>query len=490
MKYETLAAVDLGSNSFHLQIARVIGDQLYPMDSLRESVRLGAGLDKNNVLEADAQVRALETLARFGERLRGMPRGAVRAVGTNALRQAKNAGAFLAQARTALGFPVEVVFGREEARLIYLGVAHSLQPSPERRLVIDIGGGSTEFIIGSGLEPQLTESLSMGSVSYSLRYFPDGRIEDGAMRKAQLAAAGEVESLAAAYRAMGWSEAIASSGTAKAIAAILAANGWCEQGISSYGLKRLKSQILLAGHIDNLEWNAIRPDRIAILPAGVALMSAVFETLELEHIHISESALRQGVLYDLLGRVQHHDMRATTVQHFVRRYHVDSAQEARVARLALALHARFDPEAEEADRQLLQWAAQLHEIGLSVAHAAYHKHSAYILSNADMPGFSKDEQARLARLVLAHRGKLANLEELSVQSGDWLLILCLRLAALFHRRRADIALPPVRCAVDVRTFGIGVNADWLSAHPLTAAALEDEVDEWLGAGFRLELESL
>ncbi|HSD44922.1 MAG TPA: exopolyphosphatase, partial [Burkholderiales bacterium] len=471
MQFDSLAAVDLGSNSFHLQVGRVVDDQIYLLDSLREPVRLGGGLTRDRRIDRATQLRALEALARFGERLRGFPAGAVRAVGTNTLRVAKNAPQFLDDAHAALGFPIEVIFGREEARLIYLGVSHSLPLASHRRLILDVGGGSTEFVVGTGYEPELMESLPMGCVSYSMRFFPDGRIEKSGMKKAELAASNEIERIARDFRRAGWKEAVASSGTAKAIGAVLAGNGWTQGDITSEGLERLRAQMIKAGDVDRLDSLGVRDDRAPILPGGVAIMLAAFAELGLESVQVSEAALRQGVLYDLLGRVQHHDMREMTVRQFMRRYHVDGAQGERVRALALQLLGDLSPRARDADQLLLGWAAQLHEIGLSIAHAAYHKHSAYILSNADMPGFSRDEQARVARIVLAHRGKLAKIEGLPARSPDWALVFSLRVAALVYRSRVDLELPRIGCKATDSGYQLAVPSAWLEANPLTAAAL-------------------
>jgi exopolyphosphatase / guanosine-5'-triphosphate,3'-diphosphate pyrophosphatase len=490
VRNNTLAAVDLGSNSFHLQVGRVVEGQIYLLDGLREPVRLGAGLTRDRKIDRATQLRALEALARFGERLRGFDADAVRAVGTNTLRVAKNASQFLAEAREALGFPIEVIFGREEARLIYLGVSHSLPPAPHRRLVVDIGGGSTELIIGTGLDPELMESLPMGCVSYSLKYFPDGRIDKSAMKKAELAASNQIEGIVKAYRRAGWRRAVGSSGTARTIASVLVANGWSEQRISAQGLDKLRDRLIKVGNVDRLNLPGLREDRQRILAGGVAILGAVLAVLGIEELDVSEGALRQGVLHDLMGRVQHHDMRELTVKSFMRRYHVDEAQAARVAELGRALYAQLEPRAREVDEYMLSWAAALHEIGLTIAHAGYHKHSAYILSNADMPGFSRDEQARLARLVLGHRGKLSKLEALPVKSADWLMLFCLRLAVLFFRHRADMPLPRIECGATGSGFEIELPASWLDAHPLTASALEAEAEEWKAFGIKLAIEPM
>src|SRR5262245_35674120 len=490
VKQETLAALDLGSNSFHLQIGRVVDDQVYQLDSLRDPVRLGAGFTRDRRIDKVTKTRALEALARFGERLRGFPRSAVRAVGTSALRVAKNAESFLAEAEATLGFPIAVIFGREEARLIYLGVAHSLAPSPERRLVIDIGGGSTELIIGTGLEPELMESISMGCVSYSLRFFPEGRLEKSCFKRAELAAANELQHIVDAYRRVGWKHAVASSGTAKSLASILRACELCEHGISASGLEKLRGLLVKAGELEKLELPGLRVDRVAIIPGGVAIMSAALAEFGIEHVEVSVGALRQGVLYDLIGRVRHRDMREATVRQFMRRYQVDAPQADRVARLAQNIYENLNGEPSEADTTMLRWAANLHEIGISIAHTGYHKHSAYVLAQADMPGFSQKEQLRLSRLVLAHRGKLAKIEDLPESSTEWSLILALRLAVLFHLGRRDSKLPSPACKASKNGFQLTLPRAWLEEHALTEAALEEETEQWRSVGVKFELRSL
>jgi len=493
---DLLAAVDLGSNSFHLQVGRVVDGQIYPLDALREMVRLGAGLTAEKRIDRATQVRALQALERIGERLRGLPRGAVRAVGTNTLRVAKNAPQFLREARAALGFPIEVIAGREEARLIYLGVAHSLPIAAHvrdhNRLVVDVGGGSTELIVGRGLDPLLTESLYMGCVSYSLAYFPEGRIEKSRMKKAELAARQELAGMARAYRAAGWEEAVGSSGTARALEAMLRENGYAEEGITRDGLDRLRSQLVKHERADPDRIAGLRKERAAVIPGGLAIMLAVFDELGLERMAVSEGALRHGVLYDLLGRVQHRDMREATVTQFMRRYHVDAAQAERVRALALRIFDAINAEQRdlEAERLLLDWAARLAEAGLSVAHAQYHKHSAYILSNADMPGFSRMEQQRLARIVLAHRGKLGKMQDEGLEGSDWTLVFALRIAALVLRNRTDARFPLLRVAGDDAGYALDLPQAWLEENPLAAAALETETEYWKAVGMRFSVNSL
>jgi exopolyphosphatase/guanosine-5'-triphosphate,3'-diphosphate pyrophosphatase len=489
---DVLAAIDLGSNSFHLQVGRVVDRQIYPLDSLREVVRLGAGLTSEKRIDRATQARALEALARIGERLRGLPRGAVRAVGTNTLRVAKNAPQFLREARAALGFPIEVIAGREEARLIYLGVAHAMPPATHNRLVVDIGGGSTEFIIGKGLDPLLTESLYMGCVSYSLAYFPEGRIEKSRFKKAELAARQELSGMAGGYRSTGWQEAVGSSGTARALETILRENGFTGEGITLEGLERLKSLLLKHERADPDRIAGLRKDRAAVIPGGLSIMLAAFSELGIERMAVSDGALRHGVLYDLLGRVQHHDMRESTVAQFMRRYHVDTAQAERVRSLALKIFSSIDTgqNEQEVEPLLLGWAARLAEIGLSVAHAQYHKHSAYILSNADMPGFSRMEQQRLARLVLAHRGKLGKMHDAGLEDEDWAMVFALRIAALVLRNRTDARFPMLRVAGDKSGFALDLPQAWMEENPLAAAALETETDSWKAVGMKFSVNSL
>jgi exopolyphosphatase/guanosine-5'-triphosphate,3'-diphosphate pyrophosphatase len=486
MIYETVAAVDLGSNSFRLQVGRVVDDQIYTLDSMKEPVRLASGLGPDKRLDAASQTRALEGLRRFGERLRGLDAGAVRAVATNTFRVAKNAMDFLPLAEAALGFPIEIIAGREEARLIYIGASHSLPMSAHKRLVVDIGGGSTEFIIGKRHDPLAMESLYMGCVSYTLRFFPDRKIDKKRLREAQVAAAKEIELISHDFQRLGWKEAVGSSGTARAIADVLELNNLNpngETGISREGLERLCALLVKAGSAEALDLPGVRGDRLPVLPGGVAIMSAIFEELGIERMTYADGALRLGVLYDLLGRFHHHDMRDSTVGQFRHRYQVEADQAERVEATALsALTQLAEGAPAEIDIQFLSWATRLHEIGISVAHNAYHKHGAYILTYADMPGFSKKDQARLAMLVLGHRGKLEKLGALPAVDSAWRLIFCLRLAVLLHRTRDDRALPAWRAKLTAGGFLVELPAEWLAANPWTTAALGEEANVWKQTG--------
>jgi exopolyphosphatase/guanosine-5'-triphosphate,3'-diphosphate pyrophosphatase len=492
MTSQTLAAVDLGSNSFHLQIARVVNDQLYPLDALKETVRLGAGVTSDRRIDPATAERAFTALRLFAERLHGLPRDAVRVVGTNALRVAKNAQEFVRQAESILGYPIEIIAGREEARLIYIGVAQTLPPSQHQRLVVDIGGGSTEFIIGHRLKPKLLDSLYMGCVSYSSRYFPDGDMDKKGLKEAQLAARKELELIASRFRKEGWREAFGSSGTAKALGIILQENGVTKEGISLAGLEWLRDKALKAGGFKQLNIPGVKGDRVPVLPGGLAIMLSLFEELGIEHMSVADTALRDGVLYDLLGRTHHEDIRDTTVDAMARRYHVDPTQANRVKQLALSfyeqLDASGDAEVSFRRRQKLAWAAQLHEIGIDIAQANFHKHSAYVLANADMPGFSKREQSALASLVLAQRGRLAKISvDLPGDESFAAKALCLRLAVLLSRSRRYVDHRLFSLARINTDFRFTVKADWLAAHSLTEYELRQEIEEWKGAGLKLEV---
>jgi len=494
MGYQTLAAVDLGSNSFKLQVARVRGEQLYLLDGLKEPVRLAAGLDRNKRLDADSQRRALDCLRRFNERLRGLPEGAVRCVGTSALRVAKNAEPFLEQAEAALGFPIEIIAGREEARLIYLGVTHSLPPSPGWRLVVDIGGGSTECIIGSGVKQENRESLLMGCVNFSLRFFPNGKLEKSAMKEAELEARLIAQGIEADFSSAHWDEAVGSSGSIRAVADILEANGW-SQGITAEGMALLREAMLKAGHIDKLDLPGLRADRRPVLAGGFAILSGLFAELGIKEMNPAAGALREGILYDLLGRMSEHDMREETVAEFMRRYHVDAKQAARVEGLALRLFkgvAPADKEDKQEARRFLSWAARLHEIGIPIAHSGYHKHGAYILENADMPGFSRTDQERLALLVRAQRGAISKVPQF-VEGGelsdtDRTLVWLLRQAVILCRNRADSDLPEVQPEMTAKGYRLRLPQAWLDENSLTRRALEEEAAYWSSVGLRVQYE--
>ena len=491
----TLAAVDLGSNSFHMIVVRAAPGEFQIEDRLREMVQLGAGLGADNRLDEAARQRALECLQRFGQRLRSLPRANVRVVGTNTLRKARDAAAFLRQAAEALGHPVDIISGIEEARLIYLGVAHSLPECSGRRFVVDIGGGSTELIIGHRFEPLALESLYMGCVSMSREHFGGGRIERKAWKRAEIAAALEVESMAQRFRALGWDEAVGASGTVRAIARVLQAEGWSDGEITRDGLERLRAALLDAGRVGKLNLKGMSRERAAVFPGGVVVLKSVFDGLGIQRMTVAEGALREGLIYDQLGRIAHADARERSVQAICQRYSVDGAQAQRVQETADAFWLQVADAwglDDEYYRLLLRWGAALHEIGLAVAHAQFHRHGAYIVANADLLGFARQDQAVLAVLVRGHRRKfpaaeLALLPEALQQPVTRLCIL-LRLAAKLHHARASQPLPGIRLHGEPRQLRLTFPDGWLEHHPLTLADLSREVELLAPAGVSLQLD--
>jgi len=488
-----VAAVDLGSNSFHMVVAREQGPALQVLDRLREPVRLAAGLDDEKQLSAAVQQRALECLERFGQRLAGIPRDRVRIVGTKTLRKLRKSPDFLRSAEKALGHGIEIISGLEEARLVYAGVTHGLA-GPPRRLVVDIGGGSTELIIGERFETRVLESLYMGCVGYQQRFFPTGAITasrfDGAYQAAYL----EVLAVREDFCARGWGDCVGSSGTHIAIAETLRAQGWSRGEITRGGLQQLRRALIDCGHVDALGAIAgLKPARYSVFAAGVAIASAVFEALDIARMHASSGALREGVIYDLIGRLQHEDVRERTVNALFNRSGLPELHARRVQEVADDLFNRLcnDWKLRPEHRELLRWAAQLHEIGLTISHSQFHKHGQYIIENADLPGFSRDQQTVLATLVRAHRRKFPSNLLASSSSADRLaltrLCLLLRLAVAFKYVAPLDGLPNLDIHATERGYRLDFPAGWLREHPLTQAELCEEQAYLAQAGFDIEV---
>ena len=491
---DVFAAVDLGSNSFHMVVARYSHGQLVIIDRLREMVRLAAGVAENGRIDKDVAARALACLQRFGQRLHDMHADSVRVVGTNALRLAHKKQAFLERAREALGHPIEIIAGMEEARLIYSGVAHTMPSEPGKRLVVDIGGGSTELIIGEALNPLELESLQMGCVSWSERFFRDGKISAKRFERARLAARLELEPVQAEFRHLGWDNCAGSSGTVRAIGEVIRALDPAALVINPAGIARATEYCVDAGHARELTLEPITEDRRPVFPGGLAILAEIFSVLDIQEMRIAEGAMREGLLYDMLGRYKREDARERTVRAMQQRYHVDIAQAERVEATARNFleQTREAWKLEEPFAHLaLKWASRLHEIGLDVSHSGYHRHGAYLFENADMPGFPREEQWLLARVVGAHRRKLM-LEGVEELVPPWdrsavYLIALLRLAVLLHRGRSSTALPPLELSATARSLEMRFPAGWLRDHPLTSADLQQEVDYLRMSGFRLRV---
>lgn len=486
-----IAAIDLGSNSFHMVVAKTNQGEIRILERLGEKVQLAAGIDEQRQLSEESMQRGLDCLKRFAQLINGLPLGAVRIVGTNALREARNRAEFIRRAEALLGHPVEVISGREEARLIYLGVSHTLADTPGKRLVTDIGGGSTEFIIGQRFEPLIRESLQMGCVSFTQRYFRDGKITPARYAQAYTAARLEIMSIENALHRLGWDEAIGSSGTIRAIGAALKAGGQGAGEVNAEGLAWLKRKLFKLGDTDKIDFDGIKPDRRAIFPAGLAILEAIFDSLELQRMDHCEGALREGVLYDLMGRHGHEDVRERTLRSLMDRYHVDLGQAARVEEKALEA---FDQVADAWGlddgvwRDLLGWAAKVHEVGLDIAHYHYHKHGSYLIEHSDLAGFSREDQQMLALLVRGHRRNIPRERFADFgENGQKLIRLCvlLRFAILFHHIRGTQEMPQVQLHAGADTLDVVFPAGWLENNPLTQADFALEA-EWLArVGFIL-----
>ncbi|MDX1497995.1 MAG: exopolyphosphatase, partial [Salinisphaeraceae bacterium] len=476
-----VAAVDLGSNSFHMIVARDQGDELQILDRLKEPVRLAENMGSDRLIQEAAFERGLACLARFGERLNALSDDAVRVVGTNTLRRARNADSFLQAAEKALGYPIDIISGTEEARLIYSGVAPSIDPVFKQRLIVDIGGGSTEVIAGKLDKPKLLESLSMGCVTLSQKYFPDGVINAKNWKSALTAAKRTAAPIAKNYRKHGWDIAVGTSGTIRTLQLIAELNAWGDTRLTAKSLTRIRKALLKAGHIDKLALNGLSDDRRPVITGGLVVLTALFECLGIESMAVSDRALRDGLLYDILGRQHNHDIRSAMVTNLATRYEVDIEQALRVEQTALAFldqvgkSWRLDPRRA---RQYLSWASWLHEIGLAITHNKHNRHGAYLLRHSDVAGFSQTEQRVLAALIYLQRGKfredeLTNVPPQLTEMTNRLAAL-LRLAVLLNRSRVENDLPETRLKARRNRLRLDISRDWLDDHPLVDADLKQE----------------
>jgi len=494
-RFETIAAVDLGSNSFHMIVAKVVDDNFQVIDRLREMVQLSAGLDKHKQLTHDAEERALACLKRFGQRLNSQPSGSVRAVGTSALRQIRDSREFLHQAETALGHPIEIIAGREEARLVYLGVANGLAADNKRRLIVDIGGGSTELTVGEGFTPHYMESIHMGCVNMAQRHFKDGIISEKKMQTAELDGALEMLPIETSLRSAGWHQVVGTSGTIKAIRKAVIEEGWVgeDECITDKSLKSLRDRLIEIGTTSKINYSGVTPERRPVFPAGVAVLRAVFAALQITRMHISDCALREGLLNEMLGSNRHKNIRESTVRAICRRHHVDMEHTGRIESAARSLLSQVDSDwgllgSEYSD--LLGWAARLHEIGLTVSHSQFHKHGAYLIAHSDMQGFSRQEQSVLSALIRGSRRKFpkAVFKALPEDIAPSIMRLCilLRLSVLLNRARSETHRRYV--AIDVRENHITLRfpEGWLEAHTLQRTELKQEAKRLKSVKFKLK----
>jgi exopolyphosphatase/guanosine-5'-triphosphate,3'-diphosphate pyrophosphatase len=485
-----LAALDLGSNSFHLIISRIEHGELRTVETLAEKVQLGAGLVDSKMTD-EAIKRGLDCLLRFSQMLESLDIQRLRAVGTHALRIAQNRRQFTGPASEILGVPIDVIYGSEEARLVYLGVAHSLADDAQSRLVIDIGGGSTEIIIGQRFEPRRLESLTMGCVSFANRFFPGGAISASGYRAAHDKALLEVSSIRRNFHKDNWEECVGSSGTIQAVEELLIQQGWSEGGITHTGLIKLKEKLLSFAHTEDIQLPGLAETRRNVIVPGVAITQALFECLGIDHMRTSKGAVREGVLYDLLGRLTHEDVRERTISALMQRYGVDGDIAANVERRARVFFTatRNIWNLGNSDWDLLHWVALSHEIGMAISNKRFNRHSAYLLRNSDLPGFSQEEQEQLALLAIAHRGKITeNLlsDVADVDRGRFVqLISIIRLAALFKYVELLEQLPDFTLQASQDTLSLEFPSNWLEEHPLTASEIKSEQSQLRKIGMTL-----
>ncbi len=489
-----VAAIDLGSNSFHMVIARFVENDLRLIDKLREPVRIAGGLNGGRHLSEEARKRAIDCLERFGQRIANIPAARVRAVGTNTLRRAQDSLEFRTLARKALGHEIEVISGHEEARLIYLGVAHTHSYDEQNRLVVDIGGGSTEVIIGRGFDVINTESKGMGCVSYTRKFFPDGKMKKEFFRDAMLAASLELRAHKKTMRKIGWEAAVGASGTINAASSVLENNGWGEGPVTYDGMRKLRKALIEIGSSEQIDLPGVKPDRAPVLAGGVAILMAVFRSLKIDSMSVSPGALREGVLYDMVGRIHHRDVRDRTIERLVNQYQVDQKQSHCVTKTALVMLDQVEEKWNlnaALSAKLLSWASSLHEIGLVLSHSDYNRHGEYLLRNSEMPGFSRNEQKILATLVGGHRKKIREeiFREIPPDRCDSILRLSVlfRLAVLLFRSRHREDPPPISLAAGKNSLEVSFPKGWLEQHPLTHADLEQESTFLLVVDFRLIL---
>jgi len=486
-----VAAIDLGSNSFHMIIAQQLQGELRTLDKRGEKVQLAAGLNERGYLSEESMQRGLECLRGFAKHLQGFQPEAVTILATNALRVARNRSEFIVRAEEILGFQIEVIAGREEARLIYLGVSHTQADDEGKRLVVDIGGGSTEFIIGERFESKALESLFMGCVSYTRQFFPEGEITELNFHRAVARARRELLEIQQAYKAIGWNEVIGSSGTIRATEQVLIKQGWSEQGITREGLNKLCQWLTSHKTISDIELPGFKPQRQQVFIAGVAILKGIFDTFKIKKMDYSDGALREGALWDLIGRSGHEDVRQRTVSSMQERFHVDQAQANRVKSCAQMMLQQLEKDWKlpSTAQNWLLWSAELHEVGLSITHHQFQKHGAYLVQHSDMAGFTRQGQELLAVLLKGHRRKfpLSGIESLNpvVRRQARYICMLLRLSAVLNHSRGAVDLPEIECQAKHASITLIFPEGWFKQHPLTREDLKVEANYLQAAGLEL-----
>jgi exopolyphosphatase/guanosine-5'-triphosphate,3'-diphosphate pyrophosphatase len=479
------AAVDLGSNSFRLHIGEPIAGQMHIVRTARDPIRLAAGLGPDGALSDEAMETAVRSLRDFGAILRQYRLDAVRVVATNTMRVATNAELLLPRLEAAIGYPIEVISGEEEGRLIYMGVSAALGRPSEQRLVIDVGGGSTEVIAGRGDRIQLVESFSIGTHPQSAAWFPGGVVGAAAFDASVTAARARFEDAAAQYRAHGWQAVYGSSGTIRAVNEVIARNRLGDGTMSFDSLLALRDRLVAAGHVDAFNLPGIKRERVIVMAGGLSVLIGAMQEFGVRAMTAINAGLRLGVLSDLELRAQRSDRRDSAVQDCMRRFGVDEQRALRTAAIARQLFDRLGAGDDNLRRHLL-WSCMLHEVGQAVSHTGAHKHAAYIVEHADLPGFTNREQRLMSTIVLAQKGNLRKVRDALGDPDLLRAVLAIRLAAVFMHARVDGDLAALGLRMKNR-IEIDTPRGWLKQHPTVAAWFDKEAAAWgeLGIGFQV-----
>ena len=492
-----VAAVDLGSNSFHLLIGKIErtdkGFEIISIDNLKEPVKLAIGLDEHKILDNESKFRAILALERFGERLRSLSPDLVRVVATNTFRIAKNGKTLLKKCEESIGFPIEVISGVEEARLIYNGVCNSLNNDNLTRLVIDIGGGSTEFVIGRNSKPEILESIFIGCIKLNKEFFMENIVDEKTFSRAVFFARKEIQVISSSFKKRGWDVVYGCSGTVKSIHDVIVANNLSTSGISLQALERLIEKIVKVKSCDSNLIHGLKQERASVFAGGLTVLYAIFKELKIEKMELSHAALRLGVLYDIVGRGRDGNIRTITIEKFIQRYEVDRVQIQRINKVATYFWTQLflDDKTENLlSLETFHYSINLLEIGHSISHSNYHKHSSYMVSNSEMPGFSKGEQQLMAKLILGHVGKISKVVDMTYEKSYRHGLLSIRLAAIFSRSRTDLQPPKMIIKAEDKKLTLHISEDWLDSHPLTRYTLEQESKEWLRVGIQFNVKKL
>lgn len=482
------AAIDLGSNSFHMLVVRHIDGSVQTMAKIKRKVRLAAGLDENNALSLEAMQRGWDCLSLFAERLQDIPKENIRIVGTATLRTATNVNEFLVKANQILGHPIEVIPGEEEAATIYKGVAHT-SGGMGRRLVVDIGGASTEFIIGEGFEAKALTSLKMGCVTWLERHFKDRQLNTTNFNNAIAAAKQTLEPILKQYCELGWNVCVGASGTVQALQEIMLAQGM-DEIITLPKLQRLQKQAMMSAHLEELEIEGLTLERALVFPSGLSILIAIFESFHIEEMTLAGGALREGLVYEMVEGLRQDDIRARTLRSVQRRYQIDQSYAQQVADLAskLLLQCGGNEWVEETQAEMLLCsAAQLHEIGLSIDFKKGGEHSAYLLQHLDLPGYTRAQKYYLGELARRYREQLTSLPEQHALSGTSAkrILRLLRLAVLLSHRRNTELEPEFKLEANGDVLTLTLDAQWLHDNPLTRTELELEANRQTDIGWPL-----